>query len=108
MTREALPARRLSETFEFDHITPSYVVFPYKATVGYYMDGRPGEVFLSAAKTTTDMDTAARDAAILLSFALQFGAPAEAMRAAMSRDAEGVPMGVIGTLLDIMTGKAET
>lgn len=107
MPRELMPTRRPSETFAFEHVTPSYQFFPYTATVGYYLDGRPGEVFLSAAKITTDMDTAARDAAILLSFALQFGAPLESMRAAISRDAEGKPMGVVGTLLDIMTGKAE-
>ena len=100
--RELLPARRMSETFDFAHTNQSWQSFGYKATVGYYMDGRPGEVFLSAAKITTDTDIAARDSAILLSFALQHGTPAEALRSAMTRDPEGRPLGVIGTLLDIM------
>lgn len=103
--RELLPLRRMSETFDFTHINQSWQSFGYKATVGYYMDGRPGEVFLSAAKITTDMDIAARDAAILLSFALQHGTPVDSLRTAMTRDPEGRPLGVIGTLLDIMCAK---
>jgi hypothetical protein len=92
----------MSENFDFDHINQNWQAFAYKATVGYYPDGRPGEVFLSAAKITTDMDISARDAAILLSFALQHGVDAERLRAAMTRDPEGKPLGVIGSLLDLM------
>lgn len=105
MSREILPARRRSETFDFEHVNASFMTFKYRATVGFYDDGRPGEVFLNAAKITTDMDIAARDAAILLSFALQTGVDAERVRASMTRDPDGRPLGVIGTLLDLIAGQ---
>lgn len=100
--REALPQRRAADTFEFNHINTSWMSFKYRATIGFYDDGRPGEVFLSAAKLTTDMDIAARDSAILLSYALQHRADPHSIRTSMTRDPDGRPMGVIGTLLDIM------
>lgn len=100
--RELLPPRRQSQNFDFEHVNQNYQAFAYKATVGFYDDGRLGEVFLSAAKITTDMDVAARDAAILLSFALQYGVPPESMRSAMTRDPGGRPLGVVGTLLDLL------
>ena len=38
MTRERLPDRRPSETVTFDHDGTSYAL-----TIGFYLDGRPGE-----------------------------------------------------------------
>lgn len=93
--REVLPQRRPSTTFNFEHGK-----FVYTATVGYYPGWKIGEVFLSAAKTGTELDIATRDAAILLSMALQHGAPLETMRDAMTRDSDGKPEGAIGVLLD--------
>lgn len=103
--REVLPQRRASDTFEFEYINQSYMSFKYRATIGFYDDGRPGEVFLSAAKLTTDMDIAARDAAILLSYAIQHRADPRSISTSMTRDPDGRPMCVIGTLLDIMCAK---
>jgi hypothetical protein len=40
------------------------------------------------------------DAAIILSFALQYGADAEAIRRAVSRNSKGEPSGVMGVVLD--------
>lgn len=100
--RERLPNSRRSETFDFLHTNASHQQFAYKATVGFYADDRMGEVFLNAAKITTDMDTSARDAAVLLSFALQHGVDPNDIRASMQRDPNGKPLGVIGTLLDIL------
>lgn len=102
MTRQLLPARRSSQTFKFEHVNPSGHVFDYTATVGYYDDGRPGEVFLSSSKLSTDQDISASEAAILLSFALQHGASFAAIRTAMIRGEDGKPHGVIGTLCDLL------
>lgn len=101
-TREMLPSRRQSQSFDFHHVNQGGHSFRYKATAGYYPDGRLGEVFLSASKITTDMDVAARDMAILLSIALQHGADREKISAAMTRQPNGKPLGVAGTLLDII------
>ena len=67
MTRRERPQnRRRSEnrSFELDghHFT---------ATIGFYPDGRIGELFLTNSKHGNQLDTNSRDAAILLSFALR-------------------------------------
>lgn len=102
MTRARLPNRRAAMTVDFDHVTPTLATIPYVATVGFHDDGRIGEVFLGSAKVGTDLDVATKDAAILLSFALQHGASAADMRVAMTRNASGRPEGVMGTLLDLI------
>lgn len=102
MTREVLPQRRRTETFDFVHRHQDGSGTWFTTTVGYYHDGRPGEVFLSARKVTSAVDIMVRDAAILLSFALQHGVSAEQLRAAMLRGEDGAPHGVFGTLLDAM------
>ncbi len=103
MARDRLPDRRRAVSFEFVHVTPTLGRIAYRATLGYYDDGRLGEVFLaSAIKVGTDTDVAIKDAAILLSFALQHGVTAEDARVAMTRSADGAPEGVMGTLLDLL------
>lgn len=104
MTRSRLPQRRRAETVEFDHITPTLATMPLVATLGYYEDDRIGEVFLYSGKVGTDLDVSLKDAAILLSFALQHGATIDAMRAAMTRNARGEPEGAMGRLLDLIAG----
>lgn len=101
--RERLPNRRRSESFEFEHRNYAGAPFPYLATLGCYADGRLGEVFIYAGKVGTELDVAIKDAAILLSFALQHGATVEDIRSAMTRDAKGKPEGVMGTLLDLIS-----
>lgn len=100
--REHLPHRRRSETFEFDHRYPDGSAFTYVATIGYYADGRPGEVFLQAAKTGTTIDINTRDSAIALSLALQYGCPLSVIAPTFLRSGDGRPEGPLGTLVDIL------
>lgn len=97
MTRQRLPDRRYSESFTFEldglHFT---------ATVSRFPDGRVGELFLNNHKFGNQSDTNARDAAILLSFALQMGADIDAIRKALCRDAAGRPLSPIGKALDLL------
>ena len=67
--RERLQNRRPCESFSFE-----LNGLRFTATVGRFADGRPGELFLNNRKSSNQSDTNARDAAILLSFALQYGA----------------------------------
>lgn len=106
MMRERLLNRRAAETFEFTHITPAGVPQVFTATLGYYEDGRIGEVFLTCGRTGTDLDVATRDSAIALSLALQHGCPLQVVAPAFLRNARGVPEGPLGTLVDILTGAA--
>jgi len=60
------------------------------------------EIFIDAAKASNDLADAARDAAVVLSIALQYGTPAEAIRAAVTREADGSPAGIVGAVLDLI------
>lgn len=101
-SRDTLPNRRASETFEFEAGVPGEPLQHYIATVGFFPDWRVGEIFLHATKTGSDRDIAVSEAAIAISFALQFGAPIDALRGAMPRTSGGQPEGPIGTLLDLL------
>jgi hypothetical protein len=98
--RERLPNRRRSEnfTFEFDGLR-------FTATVSRFPDGRVGELFLNNHKAGNQVDTNARDAAILLSFALQHGADVEAIRKALCRNSQGRALGPLGTALDLLAAE---
>lgn len=100
--REVLPNRRISETFKFQAGVPGYSKGSYIATIGYYPDFRPGEVFIHSSKSGSDRDLILQEAAISLSFALQHGCTMESIRTAMPRATDGQPESVIGTLLDLL------
>jgi hypothetical protein len=100
--RERLPNRRRSETFDFD-VSVGTAVLHYTATVGYFPDGRIGELFLNNHKSNSTADVNARDGPIALSFALQYGADLQAVRKAMCRNANG-RSGPLGVALDILAG----
>ena len=51
---------------------------PFTVTVGFFDDGAMGEVFVDSRKTGGDVEAIARDAAVLLSLALQHGLRIEA------------------------------
>ena len=67
-------------------------------------DGGSAKLFLNNHKSGNQTDTNARDAAILSSFALQYGADVEAIRTALCRDGKGQPLGPIGAALDLDAG----
>jgi hypothetical protein len=99
-TRAILPNRRPAETFDFEHAGMRFT-----ASVGLYeQGGRLGEVFVNAHKRDSNSDAIMRDAAILASFALQYGATLDALRKAMTRDSAGTPSSPIGKLLDVLEG----
>jgi len=101
MSREALPQRRACETFEF-----SDGRLTYTANIGFYPDGRPGEVFLYAGKAGTAIHTFVRDSAIAISFALQSGITVEQIRSAFTRNVEGEPEGPLGILMDMLAARS--
>ena len=101
MTRERLPARRCAATFEVVHGAHLYDV-----TAGFYDDGRVGEVFVTPRlkiKSGDLLEAVARDGAILLSIALQFGCPVETIRAALTRDERGEAASPIGEVCDALS-----
>jgi ribonucleoside-diphosphate reductase alpha chain len=65
--REKLNNRRANETVTFQTQGHRYV-----ATVSRFPDGRIAELFLNGEKASSELDAAARDAAIVFSMAMQY------------------------------------
>ena len=99
--RTRLPDRRASETFSLECAGLEYI-----ATISRFDDGRLGEIFLTNHKAGSAADTAARDAAITCSLALQFGADLETIRKALCRDGLGKANGPLGVALDLIAGSS--
>ena len=104
--RERLPPRRPAETYPVTVEGTQYHV-----TVGFYADGRPGEVFLRAAQSRegSDVDAMLDDASFLISLAPQDGASGAALAKSASRVAAGnwqnrakAPASPIGAALDLV------
>lgn len=100
MTREALPNRREIETLKFEHGG-----IKHHCSFSRYEDGRLSEIFVDAGKVTTGVQSIMRDGAIIISLALQFGAPAETLRHAMTRNDTGEAASPLGRLLDEVVGQ---
>jgi hypothetical protein len=96
--RRLLPNRRLSGTFTIEHGGGLFTV-----TAGYYRDGQLGELFINSTRASSTIDAIVSDAAIAISFALQFGADLAAIKAAMKRNSAGEPSSPIGAALDRIT-----
>jgi hypothetical protein len=98
--RELLPQRRNAETFVVVHQNGRFTV-----TVGFYPDGRLGEIFVNGGKSGADIEQLVRDAGVILSLALQHGTPIETLRHAVTRDGTSAAASVLGAILDcISTG----
>lgn len=95
MTREVLPDRRYTETVDIEFRGARFSV-----GFGYYDDMRPAEIFITGAKEGSQLATAARDAAVVASVALQHGAPAAVLRHGLSRHDDGSSQTLIGYVLD--------
>jgi hypothetical protein len=93
--RERLPNRRAAESFSLQAGG-----LPYTCTLGRYPDHRLAEIFLTCVKNGSFADTCAREAAIVCSIALQYGAPADTIRRALIRDALGRLETPLGMALD--------
>jgi hypothetical protein len=102
-TRTTLPQRRYSETFELTHGGQHT---PYQVTLGDYGNHQIGEVFISGSKAGSTTEAVARDGAVLLSLALQFGVPLETIKRALTREGDGMPSTIIGAVVDRLTETA--
>jgi hypothetical protein len=99
--RERLANRWQCESFEFRHAG-----HPFTLSAGFYPDGRIAEIFLSSHKPGSPIEAIARDAAVTVSIALQFGAELETIRAALTKDHDGAPATLLGAALDALAAAA--
>lgn len=95
MTRSILSARRAVETFNLRHDSMPFIV-----SIGFYDDGRPGEVFVTGTKVGSSVEAVSRDGAILISLAIQHGVPIETIRHAITRNSQNEPSSIIGAIVD--------
>src|SRR5262245_60590898 len=109
MERMVLPQRRPSITF---NMTYGLQNTAYGITVGYPSLNNKivREVFINGARTGTDMDAITRDAAILLSLALQHGVDLGIIAKAMTRDGDNEnnkASSIIGAIVDRIIANEE-
>lgn len=102
--------RRAATTIEIDHNGT-----PLTISIGEYPDGGIGEVFvhMHSRHLSSPLEALARDAAIIVSLAIQHGTPLDVMRRAITRNTvagetapaagrTGEPASLIGSVLDAM------
>jgi hypothetical protein len=108
--RTRLPDRRTTETFTLVHADKTYTV-----SVGYFVVNTlmhdkvlngPAEVFISGTKAGSDVEAVARDGAVLLSIALQYGVPLTIIQGAITRGRSDEPMTIVGAVVDLLAREA--
>jgi hypothetical protein len=99
MSRRPLPQRRPSQSFEFQFRGVGYTII-----CGFYdrKMSELGEIFIECTKSNSDLYALGRDSGIAASIALQFGCPLEILRKAITRDAAGKPLALLGGVFDAM------
>jgi hypothetical protein len=102
MSRTRLANRRPSEILNFEAMGMRFT-----GSVSRYADGRVAEIFIDNHKAGSAVGTLTRDMAIAASFALQFGADADAIRSALCRDSDGRPLGPLSVLFDLIAGEGQ-
>ena len=96
MTRARLPDRRPAETIEIEHAGLRFTV-----TIGFYLDGRPGEVFVHGSKTGSTLDALLNDACVLVSLLNQHGIEPKEFTGSMGRLGNAEAASVIGAVVDL-------
>jgi hypothetical protein len=76
----------------------------YTISVGFFdhEEREPAEVFVTGPKVGSELETVARDCAILWSIARQYGAPADVLPHALTQDPDGSPSTVIGLIANLL------
>lgn len=118
--RTDLSPRRQSHTFDFEHSgqrynatyscfeVPTNLGLTYEEKIKLVESGifdRPAEIFVHTEKRENDMTALMRDAAILISIALQHGASIEVIQKALTRKEDGQsPASPISKCVDELIG----
>lgn len=97
MMRVRLPNRRAAETVNLEYDGARFMV-----TIGFYPDGRPGEVFIHGARSGSGMDALLADACVVVSCLIQHGVVPIELAGSMGRFSNAVPASVIGAVVDLV------
>jgi hypothetical protein len=97
MTRTRLPDRRTAETITLEHDGKRFMV-----TIGFYPNGRPGEVFTHGARSGSALDALLADACVVVSCLIQHGVDPRDLANSMGRLGNQGPASIIGAVVDLM------
>ncbi len=92
--RHQLPQRRPNHSLEFE-----FEGSRYQLTIGYYGDGRIGEVWLNGPRSDSALYHITQDACILISHLLQRFVSPHAIEASLPRKPDGGPASIIGAII---------
>jgi hypothetical protein len=102
MTRQRLPNRRPAETVELEHNGSRFTV-----TIGFYPDGRPGEVFTHGIRSGSNLDALLADACVVVSCLIQHGVEPREIASSMGRLGDAEPASIIGAVIDLTAGMSQ-
>ena len=74
----------------------------FMVTIGFYTDGRPGEVFTHGIRTGSGLDALLADACVVLSCLIQHGVEPAALATSMGRLGNAEPASIIGAVVDLV------
>ena len=97
MTRMCLPDRRAAETVALEHDGARFMV-----TIGFYPNGKPGEVFTHGARSGSNLDALLADACVVVSCLMQHSVDPAALAASMGRLGNTEPASIIGAVVDLV------
>ena len=101
--RQRLPDRREAET-----VNIKIGGNEYKLGIGYFPEGRIGEVFIAGPKSGSDMHGLLADLGVVISRLFQHGDTPASLAAGMARLGDGTtPASIIGTIADALAREAE-
>jgi hypothetical protein len=103
VTRTRLPDRRAAQTVELEHGGQRFTV-----TVGFYPDGRPGEVFVHGIRTGSSLDALLADACVVVSCLIQHGVEPRELAYSMGRLGNSEPASIIGAVIDLAAAASPT
>jgi hypothetical protein len=103
MTRTRLPDRRAAETIQLEHNGTRFMV-----TIGFYPDGRPGEVFTHGIRTGSSLDALLADACVVVSCLIQHGVAPQDLAASMGRLGSTEAASIIGAVVDLVAAASTT
>jgi hypothetical protein len=103
MTRTRLPDRRAAETVQLEHEGACFTV-----TIGFYADGRPGEVFTHGARSGSSLDALLADVCVVVSCLIQHGVEPRDLATSMGRLGDAEPASIIGAVLDLVAAMSQS
>jgi hypothetical protein len=73
----------------------------FTVTIGFYPDGRPGEVFTHGIRTGSGLDALLADACVLLSLLMQHRVEPSQIATSMGRGGNAEAASIIGAVIDL-------